>query len=428
MGWFSSVCSFVSNVVSSTVSTVKSAVSNAWEGAKSVARSAVSWMAKKAESVVASVKTVWQTVKPYIPIVRNILKKVAASVYWPWLKSGLLFLEKGLHFIETFGDTALGKKISKEIQKIINLSKNIYNTFFSDQELKEAKERDEMLKEAQVAATAAGNSEAEKTIAISKLLNAYGIINTEVNNLLSEKSQLLSFDHYLRLRATQKLLLDIEETLRFSQDIENITEDDIFLLEVAKDLIAEHPTLSTENATRLDAIIYKRKQKNLLPFVFEEMIAAWNKTVEELDAEWRTKSKTLSKVKIELRRLQNEKAITELSRENQARLNELHAFVPQEQDRVNMMAKRKRERTSYVYAAEGLMQTIEKTAEELESENLDFLIEDSAEIGQLIINCLQHGKRWEELTQDEQDLIMDYANIFEEACKARTESLLKVTV
>ena len=282
----------------------------------------------------------WQTVKPYIPIVRNILKKVAASVYWPWLKSGLLFLEKGLHFIETFGDTALGKKISKEIQKIINLSKNIYNTFFSDQELKEAKERDEMLKEAQVAATAAGNSEAEKTIAISKLLNAYGIINTEVNNLLSEKSQLLSFDHYLRLRATQKLLLDIEETLRFSQDIENITEDDIFLLEVAKDLIAEHPTLSTENATRLDAIIYKRKQKNLLPFVFEEMIAAWNKTVEELDAEWRTKSKTLSKVKIELRRLQNEKAITELSRENQARLNELHAFVPQEQDRVNMMAKR----------------------------------------------------------------------------------------
>lgn len=285
-----------------------------------------------------------------------------------------------------------------------------------------------MLKEAQVAATAAGNSEAEKTIAISKLLNAYGIINTEVNNLLSEKSQLLSFDHYLRLRATQKLLLDIEETLRFSQDIENITEDDIFLLEVAKDLIAEHPTLSTENATRLDAIIYKRKQKNLLPFVFEEMIAAWNKTVEELDAEWRTKSKTLSKVKIELRRLQNEKAITELSRENQARLNELHAFVPQEQDRVNMMAKRKRERTSYVYAAEGLMQTIEKTAEELESENLDFLIEDSAEIGQLIINCLQHGKRWEELTQDEQDLIMDYANIFEEACKARTESLLKVTV
>lgn len=130
MGWFSSVCSFVSNVVSSTVSTVKSAVSNAWEGAKSVARSAVSWMAKKAESVVASVKTVWQTVKPYIPIVRNILKKVAASVYWPWLKSGLLFLEKGLHFIETFGDTALGKKISKEIQKIINLSKNIYNTFF----------------------------------------------------------------------------------------------------------------------------------------------------------------------------------------------------------------------------------------------------------------------------------------------------------
>lgn len=421
MGFFSGFCDFVSSAASS----FSSAVSSVWEGAKSVAKSAISWIADKAETVVDSVKKVWKTVKPYIPKIRKALKVAAEAVPWPWLRSGLLLLEKGLLFIENFENTVLGKKVIKAINRVIKMAKDIYATFFNDEEMKDAKERDDLFKEAQKAAE--GNTEAEKTIALAKMLNAYGIINREVYDLLTERSELLSFDHYLRLRATQKLLLDVEDMLRMSQKIENINEDDIFLIEVAKELIAENPALSTENAIKLDSIIYKRKKKNLLPFVFEEMIAAWYKTTEELEREWQVKSKEVAKLKIDLRRLQNEQAITDLPVEGLQKLKELQIIVPQEIDRVDLLARRKRERTSYVYAAEGLLQTIEKTEEELERDDLGFMLEESAEVGQLIIDCLQNGKRWEELMQDEKDIIMDYANIFEEDCRERTESLLKVT-
>ncbi|EOX4807169.1 hypothetical protein ACI0E8_000727 [Vibrio alginolyticus] len=424
MGWFSDFCSSVGDSISSTVGSIKSAASKAWEGAKSVAKKAVSWMAEKAETVVKSVKKVWKTVKPYLPVVRDALKKAAAAVPWPWLKSALMFIEKGLYFIENFENTALGKKISKAIDQVIKLAKNLNKVLFTDEELKEAKEREELFKQAEAAAK--GNSEAEKTIAVSKMLNAYGIINREVHDLLTEKSELLSFEHYLRLRATQKLLLEVEDTLRTRQKIESITKDDIFLMEVAKEFLSDTPVLTEAQGVKLDQIIYQRKQKKLLPFVFEEMIAAWYKTVEELEAEWKVKSKEVSKLKIELKRLKNEQAISGLDEELSNRLNELQAVVPQENDRVNLLARRKRERTSYVYAAEGLMQTIEKSIDELEDEGLEFLIEDSAEIGQLIINCLQHGTQWENLTQDQKDMILDYANIFKDACKERTNSLLQV--
>lgn len=44
----------------------------------------------------------------------------------------------------------------------------------------------------------------------------------------------------------------------------------------------------------------------------------------------------------------------------------------------------------------------------------------------IIIDCAQHGKRWEELTEDEQSLIIDFANIFEEASRERASRLVEV--
>ncbi|WP_342609194.1 hypothetical protein [Vibrio tritonius] len=420
MGFFSSIASVVSNVVSS----VTSVASNVWEKTKSVARSAVSWMAEKAEGVIDKVKKVFQTVKKHIPAIRSGLQAAAKVVPWPWLKTGLNILDKGLAFIENFENTPLAKKISNAISKVINMAKDIKSKFFTDEELTEAKEREVLFQEAEAAV--AGNSEAEKTLALGKMINAYGIINREVFDLLSEKSDLLGFEHYLRLRATQKLLLEVEETLVRSQSIESISEDDFFLIDIANELLKEEPELDSETAARLDQLIYERKGKNLFPFVFEELILAWYKSLEDLESEWKQEAREVSKLKIEHKRLKNELIISGLSEENAKRLNELEALLPLEMGRVDLLAKRKRETTSYVYAAEGLMQTIEKNESELENEGLSFLIEDSAEIGQLIINCMQHGTKWEDLTEEEKAMILDYANIFEEACKERSQALLEV--
>lgn len=44
----------------------------------------------------------------------------------------------------------------------------------------------------------------------------------------------------------------------------------------------------------------------------------------------------------------------------------------------------------------------------------------------IIIECAQHGRQWEELTEDEQALIIDFANIYEEASRARAAKLVEV--
>ena len=44
----------------------------------------------------------------------------------------------------------------------------------------------------------------------------------------------------------------------------------------------------------------------------------------------------------------------------------------------------------------------------------------------IIIECAQFGKRWEELNTEQQSLIIDFANIFEKASRARASKLVEV--
>ena len=78
---------------------------------------------------------------------------------------------------------------------------------------------------------------------------------------------------------------------------------------------------------------------------------------------------------------------------------------------------------SYDYAAEGFMQILEKDEGMLEAEDKDYLIDDSAEIARIIMKVAQNNVDWDTLSSEEQSLITDYANIFEEEGKARAEHL-----
>lgn len=80
---------------------------------------------------------------------------------------------------------------------------------------------------------------------------------------------------------------------------------------------------------------------------------------------------------------------------------------------------------SYVYAAEGFIQILEKDDGMLQAEDKDYLIDDSAEIAGIIMKVAQNNIDWDSLTEDEQNLITDYANIFEAEGKARAEHLAK---
>ena len=432
MGFFSSIGSFISSAVSavgSAVSSVASGIASvankAWEKTKEVAAKAVNWMAEKAETFVGSIKKVWQSVRPFIDShIRPLVKAAAAVAPWPWLKGALLALDKGLAYVSAFDPSPLTKKIDEAIRWAIHAAKNLKETWLKNpEEVEEANERKQVFEEA----IAQMPAEEAKSVQLAGMINDFVLVQTAIKNTF-DKNEIRDFEHYLRLRATQKLLKYAEQTLNSATDIEQITVDDIFLLKAGAGLLAANPELSDADAVRLDDIIRKRYRKKLIPFVFEEMVMAWGQNLGGIEKQLKAETATLSKNTVLLRRLEMAKKISDTSAEEEAALNQMKTETAAIKSQVDMLSAQMREQKNYVYAAEGFLQTLEKSQEELTAEGRDYLAEEGGKVGMVIIDCAQHGRKWETLSQEDQMLIIDYANIFKNESELRTQQLVEVEV
>lgn len=428
MGWLSSFCSSVGSAVSSAVSSVGSAISSiassAWETAKSVAGKAVSWMADKAESFVGEVKEVWKKVRPFIEKhVRPYLKLAASAVPWPWLKTAILTFEKVLDYIEKFEDSSLAKKLDTAIKWAIKAAKKLTETHLSEEEMEEAEQRKRDLRRA---AEVVPESD-RHAIDLAALINDYAMVQTAIADIL-ESNAVKDFEHYLRLRASQKLLKGTEKILSTATSIEEITAEDIFLLQVGSGLLAKNPEMSDEDAIKLDKIIHRRFGKKLIPFVFEEMVMAWGQNLQQLENEWKAENTKLSRDEVIKRRLEVTKRLSELPQEEESILQEYIVSLPKTKIKLEALGQKCREQRNYVYAAEGFLQTLEKSAAELEAEGQEYLADEGSRVGMIIIDCAQHGRSWSDLSAEDRSLVTDFANIFEKASKARAAQLVEVEV
>lgn len=432
MGFWSSIGGAISgaaravgSVVSSAASTVKNVASKVWEKTKEVAAKAVNWMAEKAETFVGSVKKVWQSVRPFIDShVRPLVQAATKAAPWPWLKGALTALDMGLAYVSAFDRSPLAKKLDDAIRWAINAAKNLKETLLKKpEEVEQANERKQVFEEA----VAQMPAEEAKSIQLAAMINDFVLVQTAIKNTF-DKNEIRDFEHYLRLRATQKLLKYAEQTLNSATDIEQISEDDIFLLKASAGLLAANPELSDADAVRLDDIIQKRYRKKLIPFVFEEMVMAWGQNLGELEKQLKTETATLSKNTVLLRRLEMAKKISEISAEEESVLNQMKAETTAIKSQVDALSAQTREKKNYVYAAEGFLQTLEKSQEELAAEGRDYLAEEGGQVGMIIIDCAQHGRKWDTLNEEEQMLIIDYANIFKEESEMRAQQLVEVEV
>ena len=423
--FFSSAASAVSSAVSSVTSSVASVASKAWEKTKEVAATAVNWMAEKADTFVGSVKKVWQTVKPFIDShIRPLVRMAAAAVPYPWMKAALIALDKGLGYLANIDRSPLVKKLCAAIEWAINAAKNLKGKVLKKrEEVEEAEERKKVFEEAR----AHMPPEESKSVQLAEMINDFVLVQSAIQETF-EQNSIRDFEHYLRLRATQKLLKYAEQTLNTATDIEQISQDDIFLLKAGAGLLAAKPQLSDAEAIRLDGIISKRYGKKLIPFVFEEMVMAWGKSLGELESQLKTETATLSKNTVLLRRLEMAKKISDITSEEETVLKQLKEETTTSKARVDELSAQTREKKNYVYAAEGFLQTLEKSQEQLSAEGRDYLAEEGGQVGMIIIDCAQHGRKWNTLTEDEQMLIIDYANIFKEESETRTQQLVEVEV
>ncbi|EOC3062088.1 hypothetical protein ACOZ06_001258 [Cronobacter muytjensii] len=421
MGFWSSVGNFCSSVASAVTSTA----SRVWNGIKETAAKTVSWMAEKAETFVGSVKSVWEKVKPFIsnvirPIVQNAAKLAEKMLpQFPWVGGALKALDKALGLLVEWDKSDLAKRIGKAIEWAINKAKQLKDLFLTPEEMDEASEHEQALREARNQM----RGEAASAVDLASLITLYAQLSTRIKDVL-DNIQINDFEHYLRLRASQKLLKETEQNLTRAQDIDTITDDDLFLIETGNELLKPNPQLSDDATQRLDRVVMVRFGKRLIPFVFEEMIMAWGYSLQDMENKWKSLNDGLSKEQVLLRRLQIGQRLGDLQEHEVSMLNELEARLPVQQAEMEAKRKRTNEMRNYVFAAEGFLQMLEKEPEEFADQ--EYLMEDSSTVGMIIIECAQFGKRWEELNTEQQSLIIDFANIFEKASRARASKLVEV--
>lgn len=427
------------SVVSSVASTVSRGVSAAYNSAKDMAGRAVGWLAEKAENFVDEVKKAWETVKPYVEQIRGILKVAAAATAGiPWLSGALLALDKGLGALTAFENSPIAKKVQQAIEWAIKLAKrwqgdkkeNVTEQrvqqereSLNEDQLEQARKHQENLRFAEREIV---SPEQRHQLELAAVFNDFEIASADLEKTIQSAPE--DFEHYLRLRATQKLLVMAEKKFRTAKSVDDISADDIFLVRIASDLIKANPELSNIAAQRLDRVLTEIHGKKLLPFVFEELIASWAKRAEVLAKQWAQDNKTWAKDTTLSKYLLGAKEIqSELSAEEAQQLTALEASLPKQKEALTSLATRQRDMERYVGAAEGLLQVLEKTPEQIEAEDRAYLLEEGSHIGKLLIDCAQTDTPFSKLDKEDQSLLTDYANIFKNESKARMKGLLEVT-
>lgn len=428
MGFFSRVFNSIARVVRS-----------GWEIAKDVARKAVGWMAEKAEQFVGGVKKAWQTVKPYISNIQILLRNAAKTMPLPWLRMALSLLDKALEVLIGFENSPLAKRVDAAISWAILLAKRWHNSTqasessraaeneqkedrLNEEELDLARRHQESFRDAENDTAFEAH---RHNLELASAINDYEIAKADLANAIDAAPA--DFEHYLRLRATQKLLNMIDKKFRAAKSVEDLSADDLFLVRIASNLIKENPDLSQAAAQRLDIILNERYGKNLTPFVFEDLIASWAKRAESMKEQWQVNNRAHAKDKMLLNRLNIAKKVQgELSAEESAELAQLETDVPAQKQALDDLSTKQYDLERYVGAAEGFLQLLEKTPEQLEQEDRAYLIDDGAHVGKLLIECAEHDKPFSSLSADDKALINDYANIFQKESKERMKALLEV--
>lgn len=325
MGLFS----WIADTASSAWERTKQVASTAWEKGKEIAGKALVFMAEKAETFVGAVKEVWEKAKPIIenvvrPGVRFAAKWAATNLpTFPWVSTALTAFDKALGVLVAWDQSDMAKKVEAAINWVIGKAKKLREIVMTPEEAAEAKEHESALREARSKV----RGEAAQGIDLALLITQYAQLATSIKNVL-ENNAISDFQHYLRLRAAQKLLADTERSLLEAQDISAIDEDDLFLTEVAAELLQAQPQINDAQTQQLDEIILRRFGKKLIPFVFEELIIAWGVNLDALEKEWQKLNANQAKKKVEMRRLETSQRLAELSPEESAQLAKLQTELP----------------------------------------------------------------------------------------------------
>lgn len=384
--------------------------------AKEVTGKVVIFLADEAEHTVAKIKKVWTVVKPWLVKAREVAEAAAATIPHPEIRAAAAAVAKVLDFVITIDEHPLAKRIAAAIEWTIKMAKEARRYYETQEEVDAAEAYREVLAKAKEMAP----EELQRGVRIAEFINNSILLRTRIDELL-DHSAIEDVDHYLRLRAAQRLLANAEKKIRKLSDIEKISDNDMFLIQVSTNLLDENPQLSDVDAARLEKIVQKRYGKPLIAFVFEEMVVAWGNDLKAERGQQTGKEAALAQKKIQMKKLELADKLNLLGEAEKATLKSLQDQVKQLDEEISEDRRRNSEFQILIQASEGFLQIIEKDEAALEEEGLGWLAESAMSVGKMVITCVQSKKRFSDLPEAELSLINDFSNIFAAASEARTE-------
>lgn len=421
-------------------SAISRGASALYNKAKEVAGEAIGWMAEKAEGFVQSTKAAWQVVKPYVQKAQEFIRAAAAVAPLPWLKSALLALDRGLTALFAFENSPIAKKIDSAIKWAIELAKRWQASRQKAQSAQQhSAEQEEELTDEELAIAQKhqatfrsieielDDAQARETCELAASINDFKIAKTLLTKAL--EGDPADFEHYLRLRATQKLLKMADATFQNAKTIDDIGTDVLFLVRTASNLVKANPELSMAAAKKLDVVLKEQYGTTLAPFVFEEMVGSWGAMAKDLNAQWAEANKKRAKMNVAFKSLTLNKQLQgHLAPDEEEELTRLQIELPVAQTKLHDLDIQRNDIARYVGAIEGFLQLLEKSQEEIEANGHSYLLKDGAKVGMILMRCAQEGLAFNDLELDEQDLITDYANIFSAEADVRMERVLEIAV
>lgn len=428
--------------------TIKSVGKKVMDKAKDVAKKTVSFIAEKGDKIVEKVKDTWKVAKNVVQGVA-IAAKVAAPALsiipgvGPILSSMALAtgvvaskVAQGMMAVEL---VCAKYDVEGRIRKAIDIAKKMDAVFKEQDKQTEIQEEQQLLEERleEIQSDQSELNQAYNEIEVghekdairyAMIINEYALLQSKINEVLL-KDNLQDFEHLLRVRAVQKMLKSAQSSIANVKDVKELQDDDLFLLQIGNQLLEVNPQLSDAEAQRLDGLIRNRYTgKSLLPFVFEEMVSTWMVRYENLEASWQRMNATQAGIKRQITELKTKMAIEELSPAEEIQLASLESDLKVSVYQLKQRQEESRSMRTYINASEGFLQILEKDYEQIEAEGREYLLDDVAEVGRLIIDCAENNKPLSELSYDEFGLLNDYANIFAQEAKERADELNKVEV
>jgi hypothetical protein len=406
--------SFIGSCISSAVSFVSNVVSAVVDTAKSV----VNWIADKATKVWDGVKSAWNVIKK---VVKPVLKVVVQFIPFPIVRTAVQFAIRAIEILEKVLEHPVVQKIKNAVEWCLNKAKQLRDLGLTEIERREALERRRLLNKA--SDNLVGYDQEQKSIYIAKIINEFIILRNEINEYLADNAALMDFDHYLRLRSAHKLL-DLTENKLSNQNIEvfEISEDDVFILEIGNQLIGMNPEISDENLARLDRIIWDTSGKTLLPFVFEELLFSWAKRIELDEKEWAVKNRELAKKRVELKAAETK---IKYGDSIECDIEALKSSIDSLSSELESITFKINTGLMLNDAAEGFLQILEGNEKVISKK---YLMDEGNRVGQLIISCQEFGRDWQELSTEDRELIIDFANIFREEREKRLQNIPTIMV